>query len=100
MASKASFLTRSPIICKISSTVVACMTPSLQNPLKHFMSTAKISLDLVTFLFNLRTFGQNSKNIKIVWLHMGHQIGPNEAPRNDFCHKKVFKNGPIGKIEL
>ncbi len=41
MASSASFLTLSPIICRISFTVSDWTTPSWQNPLKHFIKTEK-----------------------------------------------------------
>ena len=40
MASKASFWTLKPIISRMLSTVEDWTTPSLQNPLKHFISTA------------------------------------------------------------
>ena len=43
MSSSADFWTRSPIIWRISPTVSAKTTPSLQNPLKHFIKTGKKS---------------------------------------------------------
>lgn len=39
MSSSAVFCTRSPIICRMSDTVSTFTTPSLQKPLKHFIST-------------------------------------------------------------
>ena len=36
----------------------------------------------------------------MVQLHMGLLMGPNTAPRDDFCHNKVFKNSQTLQIAL